>query len=386
MDKIIFIRYSELSLKGKNKNHFIKILVNNIKNKIEGHSYYLKSEHDKIIIKQMDNVGEIIDKLKLVIGISWFTVATQIKSSREEIIETVIKMVRNKDYKTFRISAKNTSNIFTDSMDLTHCVAGSILEKTDMKVSLSIYDVNITIRVNDDTTTIYVKKIKGIEGLPVGSNGRALSFLSGGIDSPVAAFKMMTRGLQVDFITFISPKVRTPELIYKINELAKQVNKYNGKNGKLYIVDFQLVRKHIKEYLPKESYRVVFLRRFFAAYGNYIADKYGYVTLITGDAMGQVASQTPQNLTAIDEASKIFISRPLLGMDKNSIIKIAREINTYDISILPGEDMCSECNPKNPIISARMDDVIKFKEFVKGGYEEFDKTDKEYTERKKINV
>lgn len=385
MDKIIFIRYSELYLKGKNKKQFINILSRNINFKLKDLEYVLERKHDKMIIKNFKkDVGIFIKKLKEVIGISWFCVAKRIETEKEAIKKSVLQIVERNKFNTFRVSAKNNSEIFSNSMDLTHFVAGVILENTNMKVNLENHDVDVTVRVENNITFVYGEKIKGIDGLPSGSNGKALAFLSGGVDSPVAAYQMMTRGLQVDFITFLSPKVETEELLYKIKKLAKQVNKFNGKTGRLYIVNFQPVRHYIRNALKKESYRIVFLRRMFAHYGNFLSKKYDYVSLITGDSMGQVASQTPQNLTAVDDASDIFIARPLIGMDKNSIIKIARKIETYNISILPGEDMCSECTPKNPVLSADMKLVKELAKDLEPAFSEFTKVNTEEFTRKII--
>lgn len=387
MKEIILIRFSELSLKGKNKKEFINILRRNVNNKLEGLDFTLISQHDKFLIRDMKEDSSIfLEKISEVVGISWFTLAFEFETNRESIKEGVLKLVDGKGWNTFRVSAKNTSEEFKDSMDLTHFVAGNILEETDMKVNLSNYDVDVSVRVEDKTTFIYGEKIRGIEGLPSGSNGKALAFLSGGIDSPVAAFKMMTRGLNVDFITFLSPNVMSEELLYKIRSLAKQVNKYNGRSGRLYIVNFQPARKYIKENLSKESYKVVFLRRLFAQYGEYLSNKHGYSAMITGDSMGQVASQTPENLTAVDSAVQSFISRPLIGMNKNEIISIAREIGTYDISILPGEDMCGECTPSNPVLKSDMELVAKLHEEIKGALDEFETIEADYTEMEKLDV
>lgn len=376
MEKVIFIRYSELSLKGKNKKEFIKILNRNIKNKLEGLNFEIKTGHDKVVVNpKSEDITEFIERLKFVVGISWFSVANVVDTTKKDIEQAVIAEVKDGWFKTFRVSAKNISEVFSDSKSLTHYVAGRVLEHTDMKVNLSEYDVEINVRAERNKTTVFGKKIKGIDGLPSGSNGKGLAFLSGGIDSPVAAIKMMTRGLQVDFVTFLSPNVETPELLHKIKKLAKQANKYNGRAGRLYIINFAPVRKFIREDLKKESYRVVFLRRFFTHYGNFLAEKYNYQTLITGDAMGQVASQTPQNLTAVDDASEIFVSRPLIGMDKNSIIKLAREYGTYEISILPGDDMCAQCTPKSPVLSAKMDVVRELAKDLKPAFNTFETID-----------
>ena len=358
MKEIIFIRYSELTLKGKNRNEFAKVLFSNIKNKLKGIEYEsIKREYDYIEIVPGSNSDEIMNRLKYVIGISWFTKAYVIKSDKEAIKELILdKLDRNKE--TFRVSAKNRSELFENSDELTRFLATVVLKNTDLKVNLKNHDIELNVKVTDETTTIHLEKVKGIEGLPVGSNGRGLVFLSGGIDSPVAAFEMMTRGVAVDFITFLNPITSTENVMKKVTSLSKQVTLFAGNHTRHYIVDFKLVQGHIAKELKYEEYRTTFLRRAFAKYGEYLANEYGYQTLITGDALGQVASQTLENLNVIDEASKLLMSRPLLGRDKNSIIKISKQIGTHDFSIMPGDDMCSDFTPRKPILKPKFDKTI----------------------------
>ena len=384
MKEIIFIRYSELTLKGKNRNEFAKVLFSNIKNKLRGIEYEsIKREYDYIEIVPSSNSDEIIERLKYVIGISWFTKAYVLDSDKVEIEKLILdKLDRSKE--TFRVSAKNRSELFEDSDQLTRFIATIVLKNTDLRVDLSNYDLELNVKVNGEKTTIFLEKIKGIEGLPVGSNGRGLVFLSGGIDSPVAAFEMMTRGIRVDFITFLNPITSTDNVLNKVKSLSKQITKYSGSDTYHYIVDFKLVQSYIRDNLKYDEYRTTFLRRAFAKYGEFIAKDYGYQTLITGDALGQVASQTLENLNVIDEASKLLMARPLLGRDKNSIIKISKEIGTHDYSILPGDDMCSDFTPRKPILKPKFEKTIAIANELENYDELFEETKEKLTETIKV--
>lgn len=219
----------------------------------------------------------------------------------------------------------------------------------NFKIDLKNYDIDFNIKLENEIAIISFFKEEAINGLPSGSNGKALALLSGGIDSPVAAFKTITRGINVSFITFLTPLTSENETISKIKELALEVDKYNGNHGKLFFVNFEKVQEEIMK-IENSSYRIILLRRYFMRFSELVSKKYGYKFFITGDSLGQVASQTPESMTQINNATKKLIIRPLVSMSKNEIIKEATSINTYKISIKPGNDMCSAFTPKKPIL------------------------------------
>ena len=218
-----------------------------------------------------------------------------------------------------------------------------------MKINLSKFDVDINVRIEGDKTTIFFEKENGIIGLPAGANGKALTLLSGGIDSPVAAYKTISRGVNTSFLTFLTPRTSNSDVITKIKELALVVNRYNGIDGKLFLVNFEKIQEQIM-LLDNTSYRITLLRRYFMRFAKMVSDKYGFKFVITGDSLGQVASQTSESMTLIDNATEQLVVRPLVSMSKNEIIRIAEEIETYKISIMPGDDMCSIFTPNDPII------------------------------------
>ncbi len=361
MNKEILIRYSELTLKGKNRNHFSKVLFKNIKNKLSNLDYAIERDYDKIIIKPNDNPEDYIKPLSEITGISWYAIVTSVATSKENIEKALDEVFSKNDKATFRVSGKAIDKDLFDSSDsLTRWAAGYILNKyPESKVDLKNYNLNVNIRVlSDGNTQIYCEKHKGIEGLPAGSNGKALQLLSGGIDSPVAAYKTTTRGMNVSFITFLTPVTSTEETVHKIKSIAKRINDFNGVDQKLFIVDFSKIQQRIMM-LKKDEYRITLLRRYFVRFSEMISKKYGYDMLITGDSLGQVASQTIESLTMVDNATDMLIARPLISMSKNEIINIATKIKTLELSNLPGDDMCSAFTPDNPIIKPKKEVVLE---------------------------
>ncbi len=352
-NKYIVVKFSELSLKGGNKKEFVSTLFRNIKQKLEdkGIIAEVKTGRDKIEIwsnEQLDKVPAALDE---VVGISLYSHVIECEPSKE-VIESIIEkeLLGKVNGQKFRVSAKLINNdLFADKEDMIKWLAWVGTHMLDMKINLKDYDFDLNVRIEDKKATLTLDKHVGIYGLPAGANGKALVLLSGGIDSPVAAYKTITRGMNVSFITFLTPRTSESETIAKIRDLAKTVDKYNGKHGKLFIVNFERVQERIMQ-LEDSSYRITLLRRYFMRFAHLVSKFNKYKFVITGDSLGQVASQTPESMTMIDNATEQLIVRPLVSSSKNEIIKIAEEIGTYEISIRPGDDMCSAFTPKNPII------------------------------------
>ncbi len=352
LNKYIVVKYSELHLKGGNKKEFIRVLIQNIKNKFNDYEIIatIKNARDKIEIYSENDLNKIPSILKYVVGISSYSFYYETLANKEEI-ENVIKenLIDVKD-KTFRVSAKLIDNDIFESKDrMIEWLAWLGTSQLGMKINLKKYDIDLNVRIEKNRAILFFDKNIGIIGLPSGANGKALTLLSGGIDSPVAAFKTITRGINTSFVTFLTPRTSEAQTISKIMELATSINKYNGIDGKLFLVNFERVQEEIMK-LEDSSYRITLLRRYFMRFAQLLSKKYKYKFVITGDSLGQVASQTPESMTQIDNATDQLIVRPLVSMSKNEIINIAMEIGTYEISIKPGDDMCSIFTPKNPII------------------------------------
>ncbi|NQX83404.1 MAG: tRNA 4-thiouridine(8) synthase ThiI [Mycoplasmataceae bacterium] len=355
-NKYILVRFSELSLKGGNKKEFVRVLIKNIKNKLKDNEIKaeIKDVRDKLkIFSSQLNLISLC--LKEIVGISSFSfcVDTAVdKTQIENIIKKELSSLPSKT--TFRVSAKIINNDMFENKDkMIEWLAWIGTNKLGLKINLKYYDIDINVRIENKIATLFFKKETTINGLPAGVNGKALTLLSGGIDSPVAAFKIITRGINSSFIIFLTPRTSEFDTISKIKDLAKQVDKFNGNHGKLFFVNFEKVQEEIMK-LDDDSYRIILLRRYFMRFSELVSRKYGYKFLVTGDVLGQVASQTPESMEIIDQTIKKLIIRPLVSMTKNEIIKDAEAINTYKISIRPGDDMCSAFTPKKPIIFPKL--------------------------------
>ncbi len=362
MSKIL-VKYSELTLKGKNRKEFSNQLVKNIKNKFKQNEIEVKVEKyfDKLIINSLFDSNKVIEILKTIVGISWMAEIVEFElNSNEDIYSALSLILKDKSNFTFRVSAKTLNkDIFSSSDELTRFVATFVLKNYDSKVKLKDYDLEINIKIDELlNVTLFKEKIRGLEGLPSGSNGEALSLLSGGIDSPVSSFEILKRGFNTSFITFLTPVTKTENVVNKITHLAKKVNTYNGSNRKLFLVNFKVVQAMIRD-IGYEEYRIIILRIFFMRFARFVSERYKYDLLVTGDSIGQVASQTPKAMEVIDKNSEMLIIRPLVTLNKNEIISKAKQIGTYDISILPGDDMCSMFSPKNPTTKPKKETVEK---------------------------
>ncbi len=351
LNKYIVVKYSELHLKGGNKKEFIRVLIRNIKSKIEekGLIADVINDRDKVLIESKEHLDDVFDLLKFIVGISSYGFYYKIPANKDEIEKFLLSVKEPNEDKKFRLSIKVVDKILGEKEEVINWLAWFVTNNLKYKINLSNYDLDLNVRIEDNIAIIFFETTKGILGLPAGSNGRALTLLSGGIDSPVAAFKTIARGINSSFITFLTPRTSDEKTVTKILSLAEQVNKFNGNSGKLFLVNFERVQEEIMK-LEDTSYRITLLRRYFMRFSQLISYRYKYKFVITGDSLGQVASQTPESMTIIDNATEQLIVRPLVSMSKNEIIDIARSIGTYDISIMEGDDMCSLFTPKNPII------------------------------------
>lgn len=355
-NKYIVVKFSELFLKGSNKREFIFILVRNIKIKLINfnNEFNLFVKRDKIEIHSKLHIENIYSLLSEVVGISSWYYCYEFNEFNKNEIENVIEneLTDHLLLTKFRVNVKIINNHLIPTKnkeEIINWLASFCINKLNFEVDLKKYDVKINLRFEKNKIFLFFLNEKGIEGLPAGVNGRALALLSGGIDSPVAAFRMISRGINVSFITFLTPNTSEENTLKKIKELALRVDNFNGIHGKIFFVNFEKIQEKIMQ-LKNSSYRIILLRRAFMKFSKIVSKKYGYKFLITGDSLGQVASQTPESMSVINQSIDQLIVRPLISMSKNEIIKIANDINTYKISIQPGNDMCINFTPKNPII------------------------------------
>lgn len=363
MSKEIIIRYSELTLKGKNRKDFANLLVLNLRKKLDREKlfYVLEKKYDYLLLKVKNNLNIYYEVISKIPGISWFSEVFKVKATKKNILNSLDELLKDyKEEKTFRISAKDKAKKeFSSSDELTKFTASHILKNTDLKVKLVNFDLEIFIKILEtNEALIYINKIEGIKGLPAGTAGKGLVLLSGGIDSPVAAYESIARGLNVSFITFLTNVTANEKVLYKIKQLANKINEFNGVDGKLYLVNLTKIQSEIAS-VSKEEYRIILLRRIYLKFCEIIANKYKYKVFILGDSIGQVASQTIESMTVLSDVTKKMIIRPLITRYKEEIIMKAKKIGTLDISNLPGDDMCKLFAPKKPIIFPKLNKVLE---------------------------
>lgn len=351
--KNILIRYGELTLKGNNKNLFINKLIQNIKYKLKQYKQFMsyKKDYNSLTITVDKTIlDEVMIILKNIFGIYSISVVDIIEKNEESILNQTLKIATLFSEGSFKIEVERKDKSFSiNSNDLKIKIATNILKKTSqLKVDIHKPQNVISVIIKNDGAYIFTSRVTAAKGLPVGISGKGISLLSGGIDSPVASYLAMKRGLHIDFLHFITPPHTTNEALNKVFQLTKQLAKYNQSNFELYVCDFSIILRelmHIKE----ESYRITLMRRIFIRIANKLAFKIKAQTIITGESLGQVASQTIESINVINETSTVSILRPLITFDKEEIIDIAKKIETFAISILPFDDVCSLYVPKNPI-------------------------------------
>ncbi|WP_339020626.1 tRNA uracil 4-sulfurtransferase ThiI [Spiroplasma endosymbiont of Atherix ibis] len=364
--KNILIRYGELTLKGNNRNSFISKLIQNIKFKLKKYKDIIvyRKDHNSLVleIKEQSKLDEICSILQNIFGIYSLSIVEIVEKNEEIILDKTLEITKNY-LGTFKVEVERKDKGFAlSSQDLKTKIAVNILKNNqNIKVDVHNPQLKLTVIIKHNGAFIFTSRISALKGLPVGVSGKGLSLLSGGIDSPVASFLSLKRGMQVDFLHFMTPPHTSKEALNKVFELASKIEKYNQANFSLYICDFYMILKelmHIKE----ESYRITIMRRIFIRIANKLSNIIGAQAIITGESLGQVASQTIESIHVINQVSDLLILRPLLTYDKEEIIKISKKIDTYNISILPFDDVCSMYVPKNTVTKPKTFIAIKQEE------------------------
>lgn len=345
----VVCHYHEIALKGKNRKFFENKLVENIKKALPKDSFeFVKRISGRIIIKLNDvglkNKKKIENSLKNVFGVVHFSFAEACEPKIEMIKKKAFETLKGKRFKTFRISAQRSDKRFPlTSQQINEKVGAFIVKNLKKSVKLKKPALNCFVEITEKQAFLYTKKTKGPGGLPVGTGGRAAVLLSGGIDSPLAGYLTMKRGVKVVFIHFHAHPYTDKASIDKVKRIVKTLNRFQF-SSKLYLVPFADVQKQIVLRVSAKL-RVVFYRRFMLRIAQIIGKKEKVSALITGDSIGQVASQTLENISVISEAVSMPVLRPLIGFDKEEIINLAKEIKTFDISILPYQDCCARFLP-----------------------------------------
>lgn len=354
MKEIILIKNGELALKGLNRSTFEDILIKNIRKRIKSlGEFEYRKEQSTISVVPMDDyidMDEVSDRISRVFGIAAYSRALQVEKDMAVILENAPDYLADqlKNAKTFKVEGKRSDKKFPlKSPEISAEVGGAILSKfPHLRVDVKNPDILVTIEIREKFAFIRGNQTKGAGGMPTGTAGKSAILISGGIDSPVAAYMMAKRGLVLNAIHFASPPYTSPQSEEKVHNLLRKVSRYSG-NICLFTVGFTEIQEEIRDKCPEDLFTLI-MRRFMMRISQRIADKEECKALITGESLGQVASQTLNALACTDAVVEMPVFRPLIGLDKDEIIKVSRKIDTFDISIEPYEDCCTVFTPKHP--------------------------------------
>ncbi len=363
------IKYAEIGIKGKNRYLFEDALIRQIKfalKDVEGSFNVTKATGRIYVNAESDyDYEEVMEVLKRVFGIAWICPVVQLADEgfevlKEKVLEYIDNVYENKNF-TFKVeSRRSRKNYPMVSQEINMELGAAILDAFEgTKVDVHHPEVLLRIEVREQFINVYSKEIQGPGGMPIGTNGKAMLLLSGGIDSPVAGYMIAKRGVTIEATYFHAPPYTSERAKQKVVDLAKLVAKYSGPI-KLNIVNFTDIQLYIYEKCPHDELTII-MRRYMMKIAEHLAKESGAIGLITGESIGQVASQTLQSLAATNEVCTLPVYRPLIGFDKQEIVEIAEKINTYETSIQPYEDCCTIFVAKHPVTKPNIN-VIKASE------------------------
>ena len=365
MEKVIIIKYGELSTKKDNINYFLTCLKDNIRNSIGDGSKILFDRGRMYIYSDESNYSNILEKLKHVFGIHEIDLGYKLNTNElSEIEENLKKLISDINFNTFKVETKRSYKKYKmNSMEISKYLGGVVLKlKNNVKVDVHNPECLINIEIRSDSSYIYFDKTSGIGGYPVGSLGKGMLMLSGGIDSPVAGYLALKRGVRVEGVYFESPPHTSEAAKNKVISLAKHLTNYSG-YMKLHVVNFTEIQEAIYKNIPHE-YLITIMRRMMYRISEMLANKNNCKVLINGESIGQVASQTLTSMSAINNVIKIPVIRPVACFDKLEIIDIAKKINTYETSILPYEDCCTIFVPDHPVINPTKEKCEEYEKLI----------------------
>ena len=351
MEKVILIKYGELTTKKNNRNIFINTLCENIKKQLKNYNIKIIKNRVRMFIETDDNIDEIVDILKNVFGIHGIVVAYKVDTNIDVIKTSVLEIIKDINFKTFKVETKRSDKRFPiPSMEFNNIIGSLVLKnKEDISVDVHNPEYELKIEIREDYAYIYSKEVIGIGGYPVGVAGRGLLMLSGGIDSPVAGYLAMKRGIKIECIYFESPPHTSLAAKNKVKKLVEKLCKYNT-NIVLHVINFTEIQEAIYQNCPS-SYMITIMRRMMYRISELVARDINSLVIINGESVGQVASQTLNSMNVINNVSNYPILRPVCCLDKLEIIDISKKIGTYETSILPYEDCCTIFLPKHPVIN-----------------------------------
>ena len=364
----IMVRYGELSLKGKNRRFFIDTLSNNIKMCLaDMKELSFEKQHDRFYVKldMFSDIDEILFRLKGIPGIHNFSLVKKINKDIEEVCQASLEIMQELENEmideklTFKVKASRSDKFFPlISDEINRKVATIILKNTNFKVDVHNPSVFVKVEIRQDAAYVSIKNYEGLGGLPLGSSGKGLLMISGGIDSPVAGYMMMKRGVKVEAIHYSSPPYTSYMAIYKVKTLLKKLAKVQGE---IKFINIPFTKLQLAIYdAAGDKYAITLMRRMMYRIADRVAKNNNLSCIINGESIGQVASQTLESMGVINEVTNSVVIRPLAVFDKSDIIKISKDIDTYETSIMPYEDCCTIFDPKNPTTKPKLSECEKY--------------------------
>ena len=357
----ILVRFGELTTKGKNRKQFIRKLLKNTKEILHDYSaleYELTYDRLYIYLNE-ENAEEVTDKLKTIFGIHNFSLCYKVEHDLEKAKEVVTYIIDHDEGHTFKIDTKRHDKSYPKtSIEMNKEIAGYVFHHTTKELSVDVHNPDILVRVEYRKDAIYImdNMIPGAGGYPVGIGGKALLMLSGGIDSPVAGYLALKRGVDIECLYFESPPHTSIEAKNKVFKLASILNEYSG-NVKVHVVPFTKIQEEIYKNV-KDSYIITIMRRMMYRIASEYCKRKNFKIIVNGESIGQVASQTLDSMIVINNVTNLPVIRPVACLDKLEIIEIAKKINTYETSILPYEDCCTIFLPKHPVINPSLEKCL----------------------------
>ena len=359
MNELIMIKYGELTTKKDNRKYFVKTLTANIEATLKDEKTQIIKNNVRMYI-YCENADKIEEKLKKVFGIHSISKAYKVNNNIEDVLKKSLEIMdRNK--KTFKVITSRADKTFkTPSMEYSSNLGALILKNSHFKVDVHNPDIILHVEIRTDGTYVYTSEIKGAGGYPVGVQGKGLLMLSGGIDSPVAGYLALKRGVSIECMYFESPPHTSPEAKNKVLSLAKILNEYSGKI-KVHVVPFTKIQEEIYKKCP-DTYMITIMRRMMYRIAEKYAKKINAHAIFNGESIGQVASQTLESIACVNNVVSMPVIRPVACFDKLEIIALAEKIGTYETSILPYEDCCTIFVPKHPVIKPKLENCISYEQ------------------------
>ena len=360
MNRVILIKYGELTTKKDNRKVFVKALYKNIMNKMVGLNAFIYKDLSRMYIEfREEDLDKILNIMNKIFGIHAYTVAYKFPSEIEKMEEVCINVLPSLNFKTFKVETKRSNKSFPMESPEINKRIGSLILKNKKDISVDVHDPEITfnLEIRKDCTFLYFDEYKGIGGYPSGTQGKGLLMLSGGIDSPVAGYLALKRGIVIDCVYFEAIPHTSLEAREKVINLSKKLLEYTN-HINLIIVPFTEIQESIyKNCLP--DYMITIMRRMMYRIMDKLVKKFKAHVIINGESIGQVASQTLTSMEVINSVTNLPVIRPVACLDKLEIIDISEKIDTYNISILPYEDCCTVFVPRHPVINPKMDKCIE---------------------------